>query len=225
MAWRLARSLVQLLSEVNGTYPSRSRASDGTIGDVAHSARASDHNPNSAGVVCAVDITHDPDHGVNGNTLARLAIADRRTKYVIWNRRIWSRDRAADGWRRYDGVNPHVKHVHISVGPRAALYDSTARWLPAAPAPAQEDDTMETIGPGSDRNTVKLLQRCLINEAAANGQPNPLPRFGVDGIWGDELIGALGGYRHRRGIWTSKPDLCSVGLLAFLTRYEHGGQQ
>lgn len=34
--------------------------------------------------------------------------------YVIWNRRIWSADRADEGWRTYNGSNPHIDHVHVS---------------------------------------------------------------------------------------------------------------
>src|SRR4051794_9209283 len=60
MAFRLAKALETLRSQVNAAHPTRRKASDGWIGDTAHSARKSDHNPNSAGVVCALDMTHDP---------------------------------------------------------------------------------------------------------------------------------------------------------------------
>jgi|HigsolmetaAR201D_1030396.scaffolds.fasta_scaffold15936_2 hypothetical protein len=49
MAWRLARSLEQLRRQIDAAYPGRSKASDGTIGDVAHSQRNSDHNPDAYG--------------------------------------------------------------------------------------------------------------------------------------------------------------------------------
>jgi hypothetical protein len=67
MAWRPAKSLIQLRDQINQIAPNRSKASDGTIGDAAHASRASDHNPwvreGDAGVVTAIDITHDPDDG------------------------------------------------------------------------------------------------------------------------------------------------------------------
>ena len=59
MAWRLARSLETLRAQINALSPNRSKASDGTIGDAAHSARTSDHNPDGGGVVRALDLTHD----------------------------------------------------------------------------------------------------------------------------------------------------------------------
>lgn len=38
--------------------------------------------------------------------------------YVIWDRRIWSAARAAEGWRPYAGVSPHTDHVHVSFAAR-----------------------------------------------------------------------------------------------------------
>ena len=63
MAWRLARSLDTFGMQMDALWPNRSKVSDGTIGDTAHSHRKSDHNPNSAGVVTARDVTHDPASG------------------------------------------------------------------------------------------------------------------------------------------------------------------
>lgn len=136
MSWRLARSLSVLRCELDAAHPNRSTGWDGTVGDEAHSARTSDHNPNESGVVCAADVTHDPVNGVDGSRLAHRATLDPRTKYVIWNRRIWSRDRRSEGWRPYEGDNPHDHHVHISVGPGVDLYDSPKTWgVAAATAP------------------------------------------------------------------------------------------
>jgi murein DD-endopeptidase MepM/ murein hydrolase activator NlpD len=36
-------------------------------------------------------------------------------KYIIWNHQIWSTQRKREGWRSYNGVNPHTDHVHVSV--------------------------------------------------------------------------------------------------------------
>src|SRR4051812_8700934 len=115
MAFRLAKALETLRSQVNAAHPTRRKASDGWIGDTAHSARKSDHNPNSAGVVCALDMTHDPGtFDAHAFAEALCQARDPRLNYVISNSRIAS---GAKGWawRNYDGSNPHNKHVHLSV--------------------------------------------------------------------------------------------------------------
>ena len=126
MSWRLARSLEKLREQINAAHPDRSKVSDGSIGDVAHSARKSDHNPNSAGVVTAIDITHDPDKGVDGHTLSRQLAQDSRTKYVIFAGEIYRTYKPELGWAKYTGTNRHDKHVHISV--LGDKYDDAALW-------------------------------------------------------------------------------------------------
>lgn len=138
MSWRLAESLLQLRAEVDEAAPRRSRLSDGTIGDPAHSSRVSDHNPNSAGVVRALDITHDPANGCDAHQLAervrQLGIAGHPAltdgAYVISRGRIASA--TADGerwdWEPYSGSNRHDKHAHVSVATTSAGYDSRRRW-------------------------------------------------------------------------------------------------
>lgn len=138
--WRLARALEQLRDEVNDRFPNRSKRSDGTIGDAAHATRDSDHNPwvsdgTGIGVVTAIDITHDPAAGFDAQRLVdhlTKSSHDRRIKYVIFNRRIYS-SYATSGYpawaaRAYSGPNPHDKHVHISVESRPGDYDDTRSW-------------------------------------------------------------------------------------------------
>ncbi len=120
--WRLARSLTKLREEVNAAYPGRPTNSDGTIGDAAHSSRKSDHNPNSAGIVCALDLTEWVQNGIEMNdVLAEILRASRdpRIKYVISDGRMFSSystsHRRAWEWGPYNGFNKHTKHVHVSV--------------------------------------------------------------------------------------------------------------
>jgi len=130
MGFRVAKSLNTLLAQVDARAPNRDKSSDGTIGDQHHQARNSDHNPNAAGVVTAMDITNDPAHGADSGAIAemlRLA-RDPRIKYVISNRRIFSSQKSPWQWRPYTGINAHTKHVHISVSADPALYDATDPW-------------------------------------------------------------------------------------------------
>lgn len=112
----LAPSLAQLRTQINERWPDRDKGSDGWIGDAAHSARKSDHNPDysAAGIVRALDIDKD---GINVDAVVTAAINDARVAYVIWNRRIYIR---GVGWQRYTGSNPHTQHVHVSIRHTAA---------------------------------------------------------------------------------------------------------
>ncbi len=123
--WRLAKSLIQLRSQINIAYPKRDKKSDGSVGDLRHSELVSDHNPNRQGVVCAIDITHDAARGPDTNALSEILTRDARVKYIIWNARIW---KARTGqWERYTGPNAHRHHVHISV--KAENYDDDRSWV------------------------------------------------------------------------------------------------
>lgn len=149
---RLAKSLEVLRSEVDSMAPHRGKSSDGWIGDASHAAHASRHNPNNAGVVCALDITHDPVHGMDTYVLFdRLRLHPHPDcEYLISNRRIARRDR---GWivGAYTGTSPHTEHIHIAVGrgpdsEPTPPYDDTMPWgvvAPVPPQPGDEDVTRE----------------------------------------------------------------------------------
>lgn len=124
MAWRLAGSLIQLREQCNLTAGLREKSHDGTIGDAAHSSRKSDHNPDGAGVVRAIDITDD-DSGVwyrdqfDVTALCRMVEVYRfpLMKYMIHRGRIMSGNSGPSPWewRKYTGPNGHFAHAHFSV--------------------------------------------------------------------------------------------------------------
>lgn len=127
---RIANSLAVLRGQVDVAYPSRDKSSDGWIGDAAHQATVSDHNPNAAGVVQALDITHDPSGGVDTYHLAEVLRANRdpRIKYVISNGKIFSSLVSPWQWRTYTGVNAHAHHIHVSVDDDPSKYDDGRTW-------------------------------------------------------------------------------------------------
>jgi len=129
-SWRVAKSLETLRRQINDMAPGRSTASDGTIGDQAHQIRNSDHNPNADGVVTALDITHDPAHGVDAGAMAEMLRLgqDPRIKYIISNRRIASSKIQPWVWRPYTGANAHTRHFHVSVMADPKLYDDQRPW-------------------------------------------------------------------------------------------------
>lgn len=172
MSWRVARALDVLLGEINAAAPNRSKISDGSIGDAAHASRESDHNPwvidsDGVGVVRARDYTHDPAGGLDCNDLAvHLAgllgehPALRSGAYVIWNRRIISRDRISEGWRPYTGSNPHDHHLHLSVGLDQAGYDSRAPW-------GWGEDKEDDMFSDEDRADLKATRQAAADAGAA----------------------------------------------------------
>jgi GH24 family phage-related lysozyme (muramidase) len=160
MAWRLAKSLDKLRSQVNAMAPSRSKISDGTIGDAAHSSRTSDHNP-SGGIVHALDITHDPHNGCDANKIAESIRASRdpRVSYIIWNKRISNPTVQDWTWRPNKG---HTMHVHVSVK-KGRLADDTTPWKvnssydTSSPPPPQRP----LLKKGSKTDSVRILQALL----------------------------------------------------------------
>lgn len=176
---RVARSLGQLLSQINAAHPGRSKASDGFVGDAAHATRDSDHNPwvgpdpeDGLMIITAGDFTHDPGHGFDAYAFAEAlkAAKDPRVKYVISNWRIWSLARDGEGWRVYPGDNGHTKHTHVSVSPLNRLYDSVAPWVIGTAKPPEDSMANFTADQLTRivRDVVQAQDRALYN-LAGNG--------------------------------------------------------
>ena len=131
MTWTLAPALAQLRREIDREYKLRSKKSDGTIGDQSHAARQSDHNPNEHGVVCAIDLTHDPKvfHAHKFAEILRIRCSvkrENRVNYIISKGRIAS-EKTKFEWVDYDG-NPHDKHIHISLKQEPRRYNNSGTW-------------------------------------------------------------------------------------------------
>lgn len=184
MAWRVATSLLVLRDEVNAAWPERSKVSDGTIGNAAHAARTSDHNPyiidkDGVGVVRALDITHDPEHGCDARDLAeRFRVmgkaGDPRVRYVINSRRIASGTPKPGfppwSWRPYDGPNAHLHHVHLSVVEDPAGYDSAAAW---GVQPVRRQPDKEPTTPGGDVAGKEVWDYEIPDPVATGQEPVP----------------------------------------------------
>ena len=117
----LCKAGQQLREQVDDSFPDRDRRSDGWIGDVRHSARVSDHNPDEQGIVRAIDIDRDlvgvskPDLMPDLADQIRLCAksGDKRIAYVIFNGKIASAKKSW-AWHPYTGVNKHNHHCHVS---------------------------------------------------------------------------------------------------------------
>jgi putative peptidoglycan binding protein len=202
MAWRVARSLDQLLAQLNGIAPHRSKLSDGSIGDAAHATRASDHNPwYGPGIVTARDYTHDPQGGLDCHRLATALVTakDPRIKYVIWNRRIIDSRAGQRPWQwvAYNGSNPHIKHLHLSVMANASCDDIRPWALPGlAPGDASTEPTPTggALQQGSTGPAVTALQTRLNRDYPAYS------KLAVDGVFGARTDAVVREFQRRAGL-------------------------
>lgn len=155
--WVLIPCLKALFAEFDRIAPSRDHASDGSKGDTAHQEEVSDHNPDETGRVPVHDADHinevhaiDVDNNLRESDLTMEKVvqfllprcrsgAEKRLRYIIYNRRIWS---ASSGWvqKTYTGKSPHTEHAHFSASYETKLEASTASWhledIPVALTPA-----------------------------------------------------------------------------------------
>lgn len=161
--WRLAKSLAKLREQINAEFPHRDKTSDGSVGDLAHKGRKSDHNPNLAGVVTAIDIDED----LNGDrTLEQIVTAirrskDKRVKYIIYEGRITVQGSDLQSWKKYSGINKHDHHAHISVAASPSLYDDNSDWSingTADTLATKPSVSLPTLRRGSKGLEVKALQ-------------------------------------------------------------------
>lgn len=122
---RLAASLRRLGREVDALFPHRTFTSDGWIGDAAHQARQSDHNPDGRGIVHALDIT---SARIEPWVVVVAACVHPSTNYVIFRGRIFSRTHRFVG-RFYEGPDRHMTHIHVSILTTPVAERSVRPWL------------------------------------------------------------------------------------------------
>ena len=230
MAWRVAKSLEKLRSQVNAQWPKRDKSSDGTIGDAAHASRSSDHNPwvkdGRTGVVTGMDITNDPSGGPVSNDLAETLRASRdpRIKYIISNARICSGDAGPSpwAWRKYSGSNAHRHHVHLSVKADKEFYDSVKPWAigkkfaePVAVLHEPEPKPPLNVQPVNAAPSVEVetVQKRL--DAIGYHEVG-----GVDGIWGGKTAAAIAAFKNDRGL--SGPATIDKALIDGLDALPQG---
>ena len=115
---------IAVLRQATALRPKRKKASDGLLPSAAHMKQSptSDHNTGYA-----VDLTHDPESGVDCSDIFEKLKEDKRVNYLIFNKKIWSKDKARLGNRPYTGSNAHTKHLHISINDGHG--DDTSPWF------------------------------------------------------------------------------------------------
>lgn len=137
---RLVAAGVQLRKQVDKRWPRRDRRSDGWIGDSAHAARRSDHNPDGRGYVHALDVDADLDKADPraaqrlANQLVEYARSGKpgsdRIKYVVFNDRIASGTYKATWWEWRGSGYGHRHHIHVSFTDKAPVTGNRPFPLP-----------------------------------------------------------------------------------------------
>jgi len=124
VAKKATPAAIAVLRQATAIAPLRMKASDGLLPSNAHlkQSPASDHNTG-----LAVDLTHDPKNGIDCEEIFEKLKEDKRVKYLIFKRIIWSKEKSKLGNRRYTGSNPHNKHLHISI--ESAMATDTSPWF------------------------------------------------------------------------------------------------
>ena len=122
--------------------------------------------------------------------------------YVIWDNRIWGTYAMDEGWRPYNGSNPHTDHIHFSFSWDGAM-QRTSWWTgrawtgvstaPDGPSvPLTPPDSYPTLREGASGPDVALAQEVIGVTA--------------DGIFGPATKSALIS-------WQQRYDVAATGVL------------
>jgi hypothetical protein len=232
---KLVEAGVTLRDQINKRWPKRDRRSDGWLGDSAHQARKSDHNPDAWGWVYALDIDHNMGpagparQGAEAQKLAdqliQLAREGKdmgRLKYVVYNNKIASGTYKNQYWTWRPGNYGHTQHIHISFNsvaknngqqfnlPIFKEKNEAPKPTPAKPTPPKPKPVPKF--PGQDKLTFKKRNesvRRLQKELIAKGYSIPA---GATGFYGNQTEAAVKRlYRDMGKLSNGK----SVGLAAW----------
>lgn len=203
--WILIAAAKSLFAAFDELAPDRDHASDGSVGNAAHAAEVSDHNPDETGSVPIHDADHinevhaidvDSDLRVPGLTMESVVQfvlgrcrsgAEKRLRYIIYDRRIWEAD---NGWRQrvYTGTaDPHINHAHFSFSYVTPLEASTVSWhledIPVALTAADKTWIQQQIAaitatdkPQSDGTPTSKIGRLALMQGIPNGTKPDVPR-------------------------------------------------
>ena len=153
---------IAVLRQATALKPKRKKISDGLLPSAAHLKQnpTSDHNTGFA-----VDLTHDPVNGIDCKVFFEKLKEDKRVKYIIFQGKIWSVERASEGNREYDGSNKHNKHLHISIKEGAGKDTSPWFWWLNAPKTINQIVAALSSLPSKKAYPVQVCTCCKLHGA------------------------------------------------------------
>lgn len=205
-----------------------------TVG--GYRASATDPNGHPAGLAADFMVPVNAAGRAQGDALAAYAMANAaalKVDYILWQQRIWSAGRAAEGWRpmedRGSPTENHVDHVHINVLATGAAVptsgglstdqaaaqacitnvSASGSWIAPVDAPISSPygpRTHPVTGEASFHDGVDYDATCDAPVAAASG--GVVVKAGPDTIYGNQIIVDHGG-----GIFTRYGHMYAAGVL------------
>lgn len=208
MAWVLTRGLNTVRAEFNTVFPGRDKASDGSVGDLAHQTGSSGHNPDRTGKaeykdgdakdeVRAIDVDRDlvPGSSIDWMELVIQYLVKKARaggyipfRYIIYKGRIWAR---SDGWqtRTYTGANKHDKHAHFSGDYTQTADEWTGSLGLASVRGGSAGGGDMLVSKGDKGEDVKFWQYVLKDTGNDPGE--------IDGDYGPKMEAAVNASRKR----------------------------
>jgi hypothetical protein len=161
---RATPAAIAVLRQATAIAPLRMKASDGLLPSQAHIHQNpnSDHNTG-----LAVDLTHDPKHGIDCLDIFEKLKEDARVEYLIFKGKIWSKVRAKEGNRKYTGSNQHNKHLHISIKPELSKDTSPWFWWLNQPKIVNQVIAKITPAPAKKAYKTEVCTCCKLHGAKA----------------------------------------------------------
>jgi peptidoglycan hydrolase-like protein with peptidoglycan-binding domain len=198
--WYLNEFLTSWRNAVSKRYPLRTKASDGSIGNLAHQATVSEHNPDPDGSVDAWDC----DLNLLGSKTATGSAAEVRAmkeliaefqkqpqaQLWIFQRHIANRDIGNWKVRAYNGRSPHDEHCHFQSRPTQERKPYAGDLDKVVPAINQKPSAAKlgsrVLKKGMTGADVAYIQRWL--------------GLDDDGDFGDKTEAKVKAYQRMRGI-------------------------
>ena len=153
---------IAVLRQATALKPKRKKISDGLLPSAAHMKQSptSDHNTG-----LAVDLTHDPENGIDCVDIFEKLKEDKRVKYLIFQGKIWSKEKSKLGNRRYTGSNSHSKHLHISIHSACSADTSPWFWWMNSPKTINQIVARVTPVPAKKAYKTEVCTCCKLHRA------------------------------------------------------------